>query len=120
MNTEYFKQKLEEERGVVEGQLKELGRENPSVPGDWDATGGSLETMSPIQDSNEAADKLEEYGERREETNQLEIRLREINEALGKIEKGTYGVIVSRQTPPHAPAKSICSSLCKRFLAPER
>ncbi|OGC87386.1 hypothetical protein A3B33_01880 [Candidatus Adlerbacteria bacterium RIFCSPLOWO2_01_FULL_54_16] len=92
MNTEYFKQKLEEERGVVEGQLKELGRENPSVPGDWDATGGSLETMSPIQDSNEAADKLEEYGERREETNQLEIRLREINEALGKIEKGTYGV----------------------------
>lgn len=77
---------------MVEGQLKELGRENPSVPGDWDATGGSLETMSPIQDSNEAADKLEEYGERREETNQLEIRLREINEALGKIEKGTYGV----------------------------
>ena len=77
---------------MVEGQLKELGRENPSVPGDWDATGGSLETMSPIQDSNEAADKLEEYGERREETNQLEIRLRDVNAALAEIATNNYGI----------------------------
>ena len=76
----------------MEGQLKELGEQNPKVPGDWEATGGELETMSPLQDSNEAADKLEEYEERREEVDQLEIRLREINSALEKIEKGTYGI----------------------------
>lgn len=92
MDIQHFKQKLEEEKKVVEGQLREMGRENPRVPGDWEATGGELETMSPLQDSNEAADKLEEYEERREEVDQLEIRLREINSALGKIEKGEYGV----------------------------
>jgi len=92
MNIEHFKQRLEEEKRVVEGQLKSLGRENPKIPGDWEATGGELETLSPLQDSNEAADKLEEYEERREETDQMEIRLREINEALQKIEKGAYGI----------------------------
>ena len=76
----------------MEGELKELGVQDPKVPGDWEATGGELETMSPLQDSNEAADKLEEYEERREEVDQLEIRLREINSALEKIEKGTYGI----------------------------
>lgn len=76
---------------MVEEQLRSMGRENPKVPGDWEATGGELETLSPLQDSNEAADKLEEYEERREETDQLEIRLREINAAVEKIEKDTYG-----------------------------
>lgn len=90
MDTGHFKKKLQEELKIVEGELRELGFENSE--GEWEATGDTLETMSPTADSNEFADQLEEYGERRGETSTLQARWNEIKHALEKIENGKYGL----------------------------
>ena len=90
MNIDHFKKKLDDELKVVEKELKELGWKDPAT-GEWEATGDTLEVMSPLADSNEAADQLEEYDERREELEPLQARWNELKQALEKIETGTYG-----------------------------
>ena len=91
MDTAVFKKKLEEELSLVEKELSELGFKNTET-GEWEATGHTLEVMSPMADPNEAADQLEEYQERREETDALQARHSEIKHALAKIENGKYGL----------------------------
>ena len=90
MNTEHFKHKLEGELKVVEKQLNELGWKNKET-GEWEATGNTLDVTTPMADSNEAADQLEEYGERQGETATLEARRKDIVDALEKIAGNTYG-----------------------------
>jgi DnaK suppressor protein len=90
MNTEHFKQKLQEELQTVEQELNELGWKNKET-GEWEASDGNLETMAPTQDSNEFADQLEEYGERQGETSTLVARRKDVKDALAKITDGTYG-----------------------------
>ena len=91
MNTEHFKQKLEEELQVVEQELNELGWKNKET-GEWEATGNELDVTTPMADSNEAADQLEDYQERQGETSTLEARRKDVKDALAKIKDGTYGV----------------------------
>lgn len=88
MDTKYFKKKLEEELKIVEGELTTLGRK--SKTGDWEATGGAIDTASTQPD--ELADRMEEYEERRGVLDELEVRYNEIKKALQKIEEGTYGI----------------------------
>lgn len=90
MNTEHFKQKLEEELQVVEQELNELGWKDKTT-GEWDAKETALETMAPTQDSNEFADKLEDLQEREGETSTLQARRQDVLDALAKIKDGTYG-----------------------------
>jgi RNA polymerase-binding transcription factor DksA len=90
MNTEHFKQKLEEELKLVTGQLNELGWKDPET-GEWDATGKDLDVTTPMADRNEAADQLEELVERQGETSTLQARRNEVKDALAKIAAGTYG-----------------------------
>lgn len=86
----HFRDKLETELKTLQKELSELGWKDPST-GDWQATGGTLDVASPMADSNEAADQLEEYGERRAETETLEARLGDVKLALDKIDAGGYG-----------------------------
>lgn len=90
MNTEHFKQKLEEELQVVEQELNELGWKNKET-GEWETTGNTLDVATPMADSNESADQLEEYQERQGETSVLEARRTDVKDALAKIKDGTYG-----------------------------
>jgi DnaK suppressor protein len=90
MNIDHFKSKLEAELKVVEKELNELGWKNPDT-GEWDATGDTLDTNTPMADSNEAADQLEEFEERQAETATIEERRFDIKDALAKIDAGTYG-----------------------------
>jgi len=92
MDTEHFKQKLEQELATVEGELKSVGVQNPRNPSDWQATELNMDVMNATADSNEAADKQEEYVENRAIVDQLEIRYNNIKRALKKIEDGTFGV----------------------------
>lgn len=89
MNTEHFKQKLEEELKTVEEELRSLGRKNPDTPGDWEAQVKDNDTASTEPD--EKGDKFEEYEANAAVLNPLELRWRNIKRALEKIEKGTYG-----------------------------
>lgn len=91
MNTEHFEQKLSEELKTVEQELKSVGVQNPQNPADWEATEREMDVMSAAADSNEAADKQEEYVGNRAIVDQLEIRYNAINCALKKIEDGSYG-----------------------------
>lgn len=89
---EHFKQKLEAELKTIEGELKGVAVQDPKNPSNWDSKETEMETMSPVADPNEAADKIEEYNAHRAITGELEVRYNDIKAALEKIEKGTYGV----------------------------
>lgn len=90
MDTQKFKAKIEEELSRVEAELQSVGVQDAS--GDWEGKETTLETMSPVQDPNEAADKQEEYVTNRAVNDTLEVRYKELKDALARIEAGTYGI----------------------------
>jgi DnaK suppressor protein len=92
MSTDRFKQKLSEELVLVERELKTVGAQNPKNPADWEGKETEMDVMSATADSNEAADKLEEYAQNRAINDQLEIRYNDIKRALDKIAQEQYGV----------------------------
>jgi RNA polymerase-binding transcription factor DksA len=87
---EQNKKKLLAEKADLETQLSGIGRKDPSIAGGWEATPGNMEVSSA--DENEVADKLEELEENTGIVNQLEKQLEEVQAALDRIEKGTYGI----------------------------
>jgi DnaK suppressor protein len=88
MNIDHFKKKLEEEKKLVEKELGELGWKNPQT-GEWDTDTTDVDASATERD--ELADRQEEYEERSEELAPLEARYKDINDAIQKIEEGTYG-----------------------------
>lgn len=87
---EQFKKKLLAEKADLESQLGGIGRQNPEVAGNWEATTGNMEVDSA--DENEVADKLEELDDNAGIVNQLDKQLVEVDAALERIGKGTYGL----------------------------
>lgn len=85
-----MKERLEKERALVESELSTVGRKNPKIEGDWEATPGELDASAT--ESDELADKIENFEENTAILKELEIRLGDINLAIEKIDKGTYGV----------------------------
>jgi len=89
MNTEKLKQKLEEEKALLEKELQSVGRQNPVNRADWEATEEhNIETA----DLNVKADVEEDIEERHALTDTLEARLQNVALALQKIEEGKYGM----------------------------
>ncbi|MEN9912649.1 MAG: hypothetical protein RLY66_57 [Candidatus Parcubacteria bacterium] len=87
-DTEQFKKKLLAEKAELESELGSIGRKSPGTGG-WEATPGDMQ-VDPA-DENEVADKLEELEENTGIVSQLDKQLSEIEAALDRIEKGTYG-----------------------------
>ena len=90
MNTEHFKEKLEEERALITKELGEIAVEGEN--GLWSPKDPHMDVMPPQAEPNEAADKLEELDERGEEVTTLSARLSDVTNALANIEQGTYGI----------------------------
>lgn len=91
-----LKEKLLEERGLVEEELSSLGHKNPDLEGDWTTNFPSFGDERTEQDEN--ADEVEEYENELPMEYALETRLQNINLALEKIEDGeggTYGICES-------------------------
>ena len=84
-----LKQTLLAEKAKLEAELPSIGAQNPSNPADWVPNVSDLSTDEA--DRNEAADKFEELQTNMGIVNELEYRLRNINRALEKMEKGEYG-----------------------------
>lgn len=84
------KEKLTGMLRSVTDELKSLGIHNPEVPEDWIAT--PAEPIQTEADENVAADRVEEWDERRANLSILETQYNNIVRALKKIEAGTYGV----------------------------
>lgn len=62
IDLEYFKKKLEEEKGRLETELSQVGRRNPAAPEDWEPTAAELDTHKYEQ--SELADSFEEFENR--------------------------------------------------------
>jgi len=89
-DTEKYKKLIEEALVTLEAELKTIGIHNPKNESDWIAVPegpGSNEA-----DLNDAADNVEEWGERRATVAVLETRYNNLVRALKKIDDGTYGV----------------------------
>lgn len=89
-DTQYFKEKLVKEKKLLEGELATVGHKNPNNQLGWEATTGSMEVDAA--DENELADKMEELEENELILGQLEKQLSEVNGALERMEKGTFGI----------------------------
>lgn len=86
----YFKDRLVKERALLEEELATVGRKDPVNPKDWQATVDDSTVDSA--DENEVADVLEEFEEHKAILNQLETQLKDVDDALAKIEAGKYGI----------------------------
>ena len=77
---------LEAERDALEEELAEHGK---SVAGNWQGTSTS-DGVEP--DPNDAADNIEELATNVPLVGELEKRHKDIDKALTKMDKGTYGL----------------------------
>jgi len=90
LDTNHFKERLQEERKKLEEELSTVGRKNPNNPSDWEATPDKGD--DPMRaDKNEVADSMEDYEGNTAILRELEIRLKNVNDALIRIDGGTYG-----------------------------
>jgi DnaK suppressor protein len=90
MDTKIYKTKLEEEKKLLEDELRDLGRVDKK--GDWEATPDNEMSNQEVQDEADMAEKSADYEERSLKLNSLELRLADIKKALNKIENNTYDV----------------------------
>ncbi|MBI2644348.1 MAG: TraR/DksA C4-type zinc finger protein [Candidatus Wildermuthbacteria bacterium] len=83
-----LKEKLEKEKARLEAELSTFAKKDPNFQHDWDSR------YPRVQEGNieEAADEVEEYSTRLPIEFALETRLKNVNEAIEKIEKGDYGI----------------------------
>lgn len=89
---EQFKERLEKEKKQIEKQLKTFATKDKNVKGDWDTKFPSLNGASGSSDLETAADEVEEYNSLLPIEHNLELRLQNINNALDKIKRNTYGI----------------------------
>ncbi len=87
---QHFREKLIQEKTLLESELASVGKVNPENSIDWKATSGSIETDSA--DENEVADKFEELEENEIIIDKLEPQYIDVISALERIEKGVYGM----------------------------
>jgi DnaK suppressor protein len=91
MDTSHYKEKLQTEKDLLIKELRKIGGiKNEKNPDDWEARPSNLDIQQA--DPNEVADKIESYEGNTAIVSKLEQNLREIDEALVKIEKGTFGI----------------------------
>jgi len=90
LDIKHFEKKLLAEKESIENELATIGRINPDNPKDWEATPGDINEHSA--DPNKLADNVEEYEARTATLKELENSLKDINDALKKIEEGSYGI----------------------------
>ena len=89
-DTAKYKAQLEEILTRVTEELAAIGIHDPKNPQNWIAVPDGVETT--IADPNVAADRVEEWDERRSTLAELETRYNNVNRALQKIESGTFGI----------------------------
>ena len=85
-----YKDKLKKEKALLEQELKSVGVADPANPDEWAAK--APEEDIDQADRNEVADEIEDYEKNIAILRDLKIKYDEVNDALEKIENGTYGI----------------------------
>lgn len=89
MNTDTYKTKLEEEKKLLESELRGIGKKD-SETGEWEAVPAAQ--TAPEADENDLADRSEDFEERSGTMDTLDTRLTDITDALEKIDAANYGM----------------------------
>ena len=89
INTIHFKERLLNEEVNLKSELSDIASYS-EVTNSWEAM--PEEQNGPEADPNDLADRGEGYEKRSETVKTLSKRLDDIQIALGKIEKGSYGI----------------------------
>ncbi len=89
MDIATLKKKLIAEKKNLEAELNYIGDKDEQHPGNYNAKPAEND---PIGFRDEVADRLEEYDERLATEQPLEARLKNVTDALERIEHGTYGL----------------------------
>lgn len=97
INTTEFKSMLLTEKARLEGEMKGVAHKNPEIAGDWEPSAPDLN--NPTADINDVADSIEQFEENAAIEVELEARLLEVDNALARIEAGTYGTCNACGTP---------------------
>lgn len=84
-----YKQRLDEEKLRLETELQTVGRRNPSNPADWEPV---PQETGQEADPNDRADIMGHYADNAAILTDLELRYADVNDALARIEAGTYGI----------------------------
>ena len=84
---EELKKKLEKNKHLLEENLGRFAKKDTVPEGDWD----TIYPKSGGSDMEEMADEVEEYSSLIKVEHALEVKLKNINDALLRIEKGEYG-----------------------------
>jgi len=90
IDTKKYKEKLEKELALIEGEMSKIARKNPSNPNDWEAIEEDMDNNE--SDPNDVADEMENFEGNQAVLRRLEPQYNDIKRALEKIEKGTYGI----------------------------
>lgn len=85
-----IKAKLLKEKEEIEASLKSFAKPDPKLKGDFDTKFPDI--AGQTTEKSESADEVEEYENKLHIEHILELRLRDINEALEKIDKNSYGI----------------------------
>lgn len=85
---EKLKEKLESGRDSLQKELKSFATEDKNLKHNWDAKYPNREDV----DKDEAADDVQEYDNLLSLEHSLEVKLKDVNLALEKMENGQYGI----------------------------
>lgn len=88
---------LIKEKELIESELSQIAKKNPLIKDDWIAVGeNKTDSSEPMDDRAHDVTTMEE---RRAVEQNLELRLKEINDTIVRIDAGTYGTCVSCRSP---------------------
>jgi RNA polymerase-binding transcription factor DksA len=91
-----LKSKLLKEKKILEDELGRIATEDTAIKGNYRA---HFHKPEPDDTLDEKAHSITDYEEERAVEQSLELRLREVNDTLKKIEEGTYGICDKCQAP---------------------
>lgn len=85
---EGLREKLEAQKTALTKELKSFASEDGNLKNNWDAKYPNRENGN----MEEEADEMQEYDNLLSLEHNLELKLKDVNLALSKIEKGEYGI----------------------------
>ena len=80
---------LKKEKALLTEELKSIAKKDPKLQGNWDTKFVQFGTHTSEQDEN--VDEVEEYTNTLPVEHSLELRLKEVEQALNRIKKDNYG-----------------------------
>jgi DnaK suppressor protein len=89
--------KLEAEKARLTEGLSTITNQDPANPDDWSVKNDEGE--SGVPDKNDQGDAIEDFEENIAIANPLETQLKDVTEALARIDAGTYGLDETTKEP---------------------